>query len=83
MVIQEQYSPQLMTANSSFTTGSTKIGGFICTVSGTLDIVGGDGLPDVSALPVTAGSYHPLPIFVGNSGATITLSGGAAGTLLI
>ena len=82
MVIQEQYTPQPMAANTSFTTGSQRVGGFICTVSGSLTITTPSGTI-VNALPVTAGAYFPLPVFLGTSGATVTLSGGAAGTLLI
>lgn len=83
MVIQEQYTPELMTANSSFTTNSQKIGGFICVTSGTLTVTRGDGIVRLNAVPVTAGVYLPLPMFLGNYGATITLAGGASGTLLI
>ena len=82
MVIQEQYTPQPMAANSSFVTGSQRIGGFICTTAGTLTVTTEAGTV-INALPVTAGAYVPLPIFLGTSGGTITLAGGAAGTLLI
>lgn len=83
MVIQEQYTPQVMTANTSFVTTNQKIGGFICTVSGTLNITKGNGSTILVNFPVTAGVYYPLPLYVGNYGATITLSGGAAGSLLV
>lgn len=83
MVIQEQYTPQLMAANTSFTTMSQKIGGFLCVTAGTLTITRGDSAVRLNAFPVTAGTYIPLPIFLGNYGATISLAGGASGTLLI
>ena len=36
----------------------------------------------VSAHPVTAGLYIPLPIMINNIGATFATAGGASGTLL-
>jgi predicted histidine transporter YuiF (NhaC family) len=83
VVIQEQYTPQPMAANASFVTTNQRIGGFICITSGTLTVTDGTGMVEVNGVPVTAGVYLPLPIFLGNNGATITLAGGASGTLLI
>lgn len=83
MIVKERYNPRVMAANSSATLAGPSIGGFICTVSGALTIVDNVGNALVTAFPVTAGVFHPLPIFIGNSGGTITLSGGAAGTLVV
>jgi len=83
MDFQEQYSPKAMAANSSYVTLAQAMGGFICTVSGTLNVTGADGVAKLTNLPVTAGVYHPIPLYLGPAGGTIALSGGAAGTVLI
>jgi len=83
MVVQERYSPRLMAANSTLTLNGPSLAGFICTVSGTLAVDDHLGNDIVVAFPVTAGVFHPLPIFVGQNGGVVVLSGGAAGTLLV
>lgn len=88
--IQEKYRPQVMAANSTYVSKSTGLGGFICTVSGSMTITSVAGpsgvtVPMLTAMPVTAGIYYPLVMLTpsNNNGATVTLSGGAAGTLLM
>jgi len=47
-----------------FTAGSGTLLGFLCTVTGTLNLYDGadnTGNPVVVALPVTAGQYTPIP----------------------
>lgn len=83
MVIQETYSPQPMAVNSTYFTSSPSIGGFIAVTAGTITITDGLGSVELANFPVAAGSYNPLPMFLGNRGATITLAGGASGTLLV
>jgi hypothetical protein len=83
MIVKERYSPNIMAANATFKLAGPSVGGFICTVSGTLSITDNNSNAILSSFPVTAGVFHPIPIFIGNNGGVITLSGGAAGTLLV
>lgn len=78
---KEQYNATPIAANGSFTAG-VAIAGFLCTVSGNLTITDALGNALVSALPVTAGQWTRIPLFFPSSaGGTLTLSGGAAGTV--
>ena len=80
--VKEHYNPKPMAANSVSKIGVT-LAGFLCTVSGTLTVTDADSTVLVNALPVTAGAFVRLPILsVTNAGMTVTLAGGAAGTLL-
>ena len=86
MVIQERYNPIPIAANSTVQIYGNNIGGFACTTSGTLTIVAneGDGKPTqtiINAIPVTAGTYLPLPFYIGKNGGTATTGGGAVGCL--
>lgn len=82
MSFNYHYNPRPIDANSSIKLANGKVGGFACTVSGTLTIVDGGGNPVVTAMPVTAGQWHPLPfVFTPGDLATATTAGGAAGTL--
>lgn len=74
------YDPIPISANGSAKANGV-IGGFICVTSGTLTIVNSAGTTILNAFPVTAGQSHPFSIFVGTSNATVTLAGGASGTL--
>lgn len=83
MSIKERYTPIKIAANGTATLTGDQIAGFLCTVSGTLNATDFNGTNFISALPVTAGVYYPLPFYLGGYGglATVVLSGGAAGTL--
>lgn len=83
MVVQERYTPRIMSADSSLTLNGPSVAGFICTASGSVSITDDQGVAIVTAFPVTAGVFHPLPLFIGEHGGVITLSGGAVGTLLV
>lgn len=88
MFTRERFSPKPMAANSTLNVPATHIGGFLCTVAGTLSIVAkaADGTTDVTyvnALPVTAGQYVKIPMEVTVPGIAVTLAGGAAGTLFV
>lgn len=79
----ERYNPIPLAANAvvTFPQGSpTGIGIFLCTVSGTLTITRADAVVLLNALPVTAGQCYFLNFYMGQM-ATITLTGGAAGTI--
>lgn len=85
-VIRERYTPLVVAANSTNTIYGNSIGGFLCSVSGTVTLVANpqDGKAAVtilSAFPVTAGIYYPLPFYLSSNGGTFTSAGGAAGVL--
>lgn len=78
---KEHYSAKPIGVDGSLTIGVT-VAGFLCVVSGTLTITDKDGTVLVNALPVTAGQWTRIPLLTNtNAGATVTLGGGAAGTL--
>lgn len=82
-VVREQYRPQVMEADTSFPCGGRQLGGFLASVSGTITITRDrDGIVMVPVTPVTAGVMTPLPLIF-DGPFTVTLAGGAAGTLLV
>jgi len=86
--VRERFSPKPMAANAVLTITGPYLGGFLCKTSGTITIVSKDagGTIDVTlvdAVPVTAGIYTPIPIVVPATGYTVTLAGGASGTLMV
>lgn len=84
MQVQERYTPQPMAANSSYVVRGASVGGFLAVTSGTLTITAATGAVLVNAVPVSAGIYLLLPFtFPSSDGATITLAGGASGTLAV
>ena len=87
-MVRERFSPKPMTANATLAINGPYLGGFLCKVSGTISVVAKDALGTsdvtlVDAVPVTAGIYTPIPIVVPATGYTVTLGGGAAGTLMV
>jgi len=87
LVIKERYSPVVMGANSTASVNGVQLGGFVALTSGTITVTrnNDDGTTTViiNAVPVTAGVYLPLPFFLGSHGGTVTLAGGASGTLAV
>ena len=89
MVIQERYVPLVLGVNASaIPINNQSVAGFICQTSGTLTLTAaaGDVLPSfnvLTAFPVTAGLYYPMPVFLCKNGGSVTLAGGASGTLLL
>jgi hypothetical protein len=78
---KEHYNPKPMAANSSVNCG-VSLGGFLCTVAGTLTVTDADGTVLVNALPVAVGPFIRIPLlFNSSAGGKVTLAGGAAGTL--
>ena len=77
----EHYNAKPMLANSAQQANS--IGGFLCTVAGTLTVTDADGTVLLNALPVTAnGIFTRIPLsFKTNAGGVVQLAGGATGTL--
>lgn len=84
MVVQESFSPVVIVANgAAITQAIGSMGGFCCVNSGSLKVTktsGGGTIVDTCA--VTAGVFLPMP-FVFAESWTVTLSGGAAGTLAV
>lgn len=85
--MRENYTPIVLGVDASTKLTGRQIGGFLALTSGTLTVVNHDGTTIVNAVPVTAGIYTPLPFSLqGNDAvntqlATVTLAGGASGTL--
>jgi hypothetical protein len=84
--VQERYTPYPMAANATLKYPNQSIGGFLTEVDGSITIQGyndqGTLVTLVSAFPLTAGIYSPIPIYLGVHGGVITLAGGAKGTLV-
>lgn len=81
--VKEHYRPQAMAAGTSFRVGGIHISGFLPTVAGTMTITDADGTVLLSALPLTAGVYVPIPLLFNTpQGGTVALTT-AAGTLFI
>lgn len=80
---KEHYAAHPMGANATRVCG-VAIAGFLCTVAGTITVTDANGTVLLNAFPITAnGMFIRLPILAETSqGLTVTLGGGAAGTLL-
>lgn len=89
MNVRERFNPVPMAANATYNVPGHAIGGFLAATSGTITITAKEpnGINTntyVNAVPVIAGIYTPIPIeFPSTSGGTITLAGGASGTLFV
>lgn len=83
MIIKERYQPEPVGVNATETISGESIGGFLCLTAGTITITSNTMGNVITALPVTAGVYVPLPFYIGVAGGTITTAGGASGTLAI
>jgi len=86
MNTQERFSPYPVAANTTINLSASGLGGFLCKVSGTISCVrnasgGNPQLTIIDAHPVTAGTYYPLPFYLGTNGGTFTTAGGAVGVL--
>ncbi len=80
-----RYDPIPMATASSYTfaQGSPlSIGGFLCVTAGTITVTRADGLTVIAAFPLTAGTWVPIPFYLG-AGATIQLGAGCSGTLAV
>ena len=80
--IREAYKPVPMGVDATLILGSHTLGGFMAVTSGTITIVATNtGTTVLDAFPVTLGVNTPLVMSFEN-GCTVTLGGGASGTLL-
>lgn len=81
MQIRENFNGKPIGVNGTLKTGMM-IAGFLPTISGTLTCTDDDGAVPINAVPVTAGVFVRIPLaFHTTSGGTVSLGGGAAGTL--
>lgn len=89
MNVRERFNPVPMAANTSYVVRGPSMGGFLAKTSGTITVAAANPLGTstvtyVDAVPVTAGAYTPIPLeFPTGAGGTITLAGGASGTLFV
>lgn len=79
--VKEHYNAKPMAANASQLCGAS-IAGFLPVTAGTLTVTDADGTVLVAAVPVSAGVYVKIPLLARtSSGCTVSLAGGASGTL--
>lgn len=86
MKMRETYRPVLLAANASYEAQGSRISAFMAKTAGTITVTDKDTDTGtvVDAHPVTAGQYLQIPLhFETSMGGTVTLAGGASGTLLI
>ena len=84
MSIREMYQPIALGVNASSAIKTLQVAGFLCVTSGSLTITSNAETGTftlISSLPVVAGSYYPMPFYLGANGGTVTLAGGASGVL--
>ncbi len=91
--VTERYRPEPMGVNASVVIGQSgvhSIGGFLAATTGTITVTAnlaiGASSPTsttfVNAVPVTAGIYTPIPIWL-QGPITVALAAGASGTLMV
>jgi len=88
MVIQERYAPLVVGVNATVTLNNQSVAGFLCQTAGTITLTAASTAENptitiLSAFPVTAGVYYPIPFFLSKNGGTFTTAGGASGTLAL
>lgn len=81
MDIHENYLASKLAASGQITLRPCKLGGFMCSTSGTVTLRNGNdsGTIVVATFPVTAGVWHACPLYFG-SGCYADLASGATGT---
>lgn len=78
---KEHYAAHPMGVDATRVCGAT-ISGFIAAIAGTLTVTDADGTVLVDAVPVATGVFLRIPLLANTSaGCTVTLAGGAKGTL--
>lgn len=82
MADRTRFDPVPVGVNATVTlNNATVLGGFLCKTAGTLSITTVGGAAIVSAFPVAAGQYVPMPFYLSGKGASVVTAGGASGTL--
>lgn len=81
---RESFHAVPMLANANYLVRGSFMGGFLTKTAGAISVVDAAGVVLIDAIPLTAGVYTPIPIsFNSIDGGTVTLSGGASGTLFV
>jgi len=83
IITQERYTPRALGADSVTVVPQQSIGGFLAKTSGFIAVEDSLGVLLVDEVPVTAGVFTRIPAYLGQNGGTVTLSGGASGTLFV
>lgn len=84
--VRTQYRAEAIDVDGTYDSNGQSVGAFLPTVDGTLTLAttGTGGRTIIDAIPVVAGVRLDLEILVEQAqGFTVTLGGGAAGTLLV
>ena len=81
-MIKEYYRPQPLAANAVYVSNASHIAGFLATVAGTITVADGGGVVVLNAMPLVLG-FNRIPLQLNTTASTVTLAGGAAGTLLL
>lgn len=89
--VRERFRGVNMGANATLTlSGANGIAGFLAKTAGTITVTVQDGstgtlntVTVVDAIGVTAGQFTLIPLEFPQSGGTVTLGGGASGTLFV
>jgi hypothetical protein len=86
MDVQEVFQHKRLTASGAILASGGKIGGFLCTTTGTLKLTLTDAAGDtvVDTVAVTEGVFLPMPFGFGPTVVVYaTLAGGAEGTFAL
>jgi len=79
--VYSRYTPAPIGVNGSVTKiPANQTGCFSCVTTGTLSITDSQGVAVLTAFPVTLGTFYYIPFYTAG-GFTVTLAGGASGTL--
>jgi hypothetical protein len=83
-VVREQFRMAPMATNAAERVGGPRLGAFLAKTAGTITVTDADSTVLVDAVPVAAGQFTPIPgMFRTGAGGTVTLAGGASGTLFV
>jgi hypothetical protein len=82
MNVQELYDYKRVTGNTTISTLSCVVGGFLCTTAGNFALQDSAATDIVSSIALVPGQYIPLGICCPN-GAAVVLTGGCVGTVYV
>lgn len=82
MQTKEYYNAHPMAVDGVRQHRGSVIAGFLAATTGTITVTDADGTDLVDTVPLTAGAFTRIPlVFRSSAGGTVTLAGGASGTL--
>ena len=90
--VKERFRGQFLAADTTtFLSGINGVSGFLAATAGTITVSYQDGsngtsivtVTPVQTVPVAAGGFALIPLEFAQNGGTITLAGGASGTIFI